>query len=81
VEHREVTSVVRVGTGEPVPPPAFRLTVDSLFAQLAHTLEQKPYRIAITFDARLGYPATVSYDLDRQMVDDEGGFSARLVPL
>jgi len=75
----QVTSVIKIATGDTVPAPAFRLTIDSLFAELANTLEQKPYRLTVTYDGTLGYPATVSVDYDRQMVDDEGGFVARLV--
>jgi len=79
VMNGEVTSVIQIATGDTVPSPAFRLTIDSLFAQVAKTLERDPYRLTITYDRRLGYPLTVSVDYDRQMVDDEGGFSARLV--
>jgi hypothetical protein len=35
--------------------------------------------MTIAYDAVLGYPTAVFVDHDRQMVDDEGGFSARLV--
>jgi hypothetical protein len=75
----QVTSVIKIATGEAVPAPAFRLTIDSLFAELANTLKGNPYRLSVTYDGTLGYPATVSVDYDRQMVDDEGGFFARLV--
>jgi hypothetical protein len=70
----EVASVVKIPTGEAVPPPAFRLTIDSLFVQIANTLAQRPYRFTARYDPILGYPLSVAVDLDRQMVDDEWGF-------
>jgi uncharacterized protein DUF6174 len=79
VVNGEVIAVVGIATGDTVPPPAFRLTIDSLFAQVANILEQNPYRFTITYDRKVGYPMSMSVDYDRQMVDDEGGFSARLV--
>jgi hypothetical protein len=79
VVNGEVTTVTSVPTGEPVTRPAFQITIDSLFAYLANTLQQDPYRMTIAYDAVLGYPTAVFVDYDRQMVDDEGGFSARLV--
>ena len=79
VVNGEVTSVIRIATGDTVALPAFRLTIDSLFTELANTLARKPYRLTVAYDRTLGYPAAVTIDYDRQMVDDEGGFFARLV--
>jgi hypothetical protein len=75
----QVTSVIKIATGEAVPAPAFRLTIDSLFVELANTLKGNPCRLTVSYDGRRGYPTTVSVDYDKQMVDDEGGFFARLV--
>ena len=79
VEGDAVTSVVVIATGAPVAPPAFRLTMDSLFTRLESAIGQGVHRIAIQYDRRLGYPTSAYVDHDQQTVDDEWGFDARLV--
>jgi hypothetical protein len=74
-----VTAVVLAATSEPVDPPDFRFTIDSLFAQVERTIAQRPYRLTVEYDPALGYPRSMAVDLDRTAVDDEGGFGAHLV--
>jgi hypothetical protein len=75
----EVAAVNRVPTGEPDSFPGFRVTIDSLFEEVGHTLERKPYRLMVAYDHQFGYPSYVSVDYDQQMVDDEGGFFVRFL--
>jgi len=77
VAQGQVVAVVNVVTGDTVPPPAFRFTIDGLFDDVAQTIAGKPYRMWVTYDLQLGYPTEAIADLDEQMVDDDWGFSVR----
>lgn len=72
-------SVRYVAGGDAVDPRHFAGydTVEELFALVEELLARNPYQLHIEYDRRYGYPRTVSFDLDRSMVDDEGGFSVR----
>ncbi|HEV2147955.1 MAG TPA: DUF6174 domain-containing protein [Longimicrobiaceae bacterium] len=50
-------------------------TVEDLFAVIEATLAENPYRFHASYDRRRGHPLSYSVDYDRQMVDDEGGFT------
>jgi len=77
VAQGQVVAVVNVLTGDTVPAPAFRYTIDGLFDAVAQTIAGRPYRMWVTYDPRLGYPTSAAADLDRLMVDDDWGFSVR----
>ena len=79
VVNGQVTAVNRVPTDEPDSFPGFRVTIDSLFAQVGRTLEGNPYQIQIAYDREFGYPSYVSVNYDRQMVDDEAAFFVRFL--
>lgn len=79
VVNGQVTAVNRVPTGEPDSFPGFRLTIDTLFAQVGRTLEQKPYQLEVAYDRQFGYPSYLSVNYDQQMVDDEAAFFARFL--
>jgi len=77
VANGQVVAVVNVVTGDTIPAPAFRYTIDGLFDAVSQTIAGKPYRMSVNYDPQLGYPTSAIADLYEQMVDDDWGFSVR----
>lgn len=78
VHERRIRSVVKQQTGEPVSAEVSQAKrIEDLFTIVQSALEQRVYRLAVSYDPALGYPASISIDHDRQVVDDEIGYSAR----
>ena len=72
-----VASVVYVPTGAAVAPVAERHpTVEGLFGVVEATLERNPDRLAIDYDAALGYPRRIEVDTIVRAVDDEVTYEA-----
>ena len=79
VANGAVTAVTLVATGDTVPPPAFRFTVDSLFGVIEGAFASGAEDVTVTYDSQYGYPRAVYIDYDRRTADEEFGFWAELV--
>jgi hypothetical protein len=78
VHERQIRSVVNQQTGEPVSAEVYQpKRIEDLFAIVEAVLEQGAYRMSVSYDRNLGYPTSIFINYDRQMVDDEIGYSAR----
>lgn len=77
IESRHYTA-----TGASVPVPfAFSFpTVEGLFRIVEDAIALDPHRLEVHYDARLGYPASISVDFDRRIADDEFTYTATVDP-
>ncbi len=80
VRNGQVTAIVDVGTGASEPL-TWRQPVDSIFKQVAEEIRQRPERLQVTYDDKLGYPRTLTYGTPE---NDGGGYitvdSVRPIP-
>lgn len=81
VSNGAVTGVTREADGSVVPPDQvnlfFRVTLDSLFAIVAHALDAAD-AVTAAYDPFWGYPTAVTIDYIRNAADDEMAYSAEL---
>lgn len=84
VSNNQVTAVVRVSDGQPIPPAEvdqlFRITIDSLFGIIAHAIDQEAHDITVTYDPQRGYPSQAFIDYRANVADEEQGWDARWTP-
>jgi hypothetical protein len=82
VQEGVVGNVSDAATGESIPPAEvdqyFRITIDSLFGWVA-AARQNAAELDVEFDATFGYPRDVWIDYLEDAIDDEVGFTARLL--
>ena len=50
-------------------------TVDELFLYIKTSLEKKPATATIKYNATYGYPESIYFDFDKQMADEEMGYT------
>ena len=83
VEDGQVVAVVRQSDGQPVPQPdadlRFRITIDSLFGIIAEAMDRDASDIDVRYDPTLKYPTSAQIDYLTNAIDEELGFTARLV--
>ncbi len=72
-----IVRVVRKDNGAPLPRESWEpyLSVEQLFDSLDERARGGAYEVRVRFDARYGYPLEVWIDSDRQMADEELGFT------
>ena len=51
-------------------------TIEGLFEFIQDAINRKAYRITVSYDANLAYPATASIDYDQRIADEEKSFKA-----
>lgn len=83
VQDGQVVAVVRQSDGQPVPQPdrdqLFRITIDSLFGIIAAAMDRHASDIHVRYDPQRRYPADVQIDYLANAIDEELGFTARLI--
>ncbi len=77
VQRGRIVRVVRKDNGAPLPREAWEpyLSVEQLFDYLDERARGGAYEVRVRFDARYGYPLDVWVDTDRQVADEELGFT------
>ncbi len=73
-------AIVRVADAETSAPlPADRHddfpTIDALFDELEELIRRDPHRLEVTYDPELGYPSSVSVDIDERIADEEFSYT------
>ncbi len=73
VRGRAFAGLVHTDDGTAADTALFRdfLTMERVFDYLERAVSQRPAAFTASYDARLGYPARVELDGDRQIADDE----------
>ncbi len=51
------------------------MTIDQIFLEIQQLLERNPYSFEITYDPVYGFPAKSYFDLDRNLADEEIGYT------
>ena len=51
-------------------------TIDGLFEFVQDAINRKAYRMTVSYDTNLGYPASASIDYDQRIADEEKSFKA-----
>jgi Family of unknown function (DUF6174) len=77
VSQGRIRRVVRRDTGAALPASAWEpyLSVEQLFDFLEERARGGAYEVRVRFDPQYGYPADVWVDSDRQLADEEVGFT------
>jgi len=52
----------------------YLMTIDELFVYVGTSLDRNPYQKSIVYNAIYGYPESVFFDFEKNMVDEEIGF-------
>jgi hypothetical protein len=70
-------SAVYVAGGAPARPEPFASMdrVEDLFDTVSRALARDPAEAEVVYDPELGYPRSASFDFERNVADEEGGFS------
>jgi hypothetical protein len=50
-------------------------TIDDLFLYIKASLERNPATVTIKYNATYGYPESIYFDFDKQMADEEMGYT------
>jgi hypothetical protein len=78
VHDREIQSVVNIGTGQLIASTVHQAkTIDDLFDLIEEATARDAFRLAVTYDAELGYPTSIFVDFRAEVADDEAFYSAR----
>lgn len=77
VRDSRTVSAVYVDGGAPARPEPFASmdTIEDLFDTIARALARRPDEAVIVYDPQLGYPRSARFDFERNVTDEEGGFS------
>ena len=74
VQGGQVTEVLDLTAGIPIPKDSRALSIPELFSYLQSALDQHAYRLVVEYHSALGYPVSMAVDYNAAAVDDEGGF-------
>jgi hypothetical protein len=75
VRNNEVVSTEVIDTNFPDTFDPEHMTIDDWFAVLKRNIDNKAYRIDVTYDKTFGYPKTAFIDVELMMADEERGWS------